>query len=67
MLKGSEDGIVTEDVYLFEAVPLILKLRDRGTKIGQGDPTSIRNVDWEEARLMLTEDQQTLIRIFSNT
>ena len=67
VLKGSEDGIVTEDVYLFEAVPLILKLRDRGTKIGQGDPTSIRNVDWEEARLMLTEDQQALIRIFSNT
>ena len=65
VLTGSENKIVTEDVCLFEAIPLILKLRARGTSIGQGDPTSIRNEDWEEARLMLTEDQKKQIRFFS--
>ena len=70
VLTGSKDEaaskIITENVFLFEAVSFVLKLRERGTTIGRGDPTSTRNEDWRAARLRLTEEQKASLQLFNH-
>ena len=60
-----------DEVFLFEAEPLIDRLRDRGVKIGVA--TSVREEEWESARIYpvssdspldLSQDQQDGIRLF---
>ncbi len=59
------------EVFLFEAGPLIDRLRDRGVKLGVA--TSVRKAEWDAARiypgspnapLTLTGTQQDAIRLF---
>ena len=65
VLTGSEKEFVSEEVYLFDVIPLITKLRVRNQETGLTDPTMMRNQDWDEARVMLTEEQKNQISIFS--
>ena len=60
-----------KEVFLFEAVPLMSRLRAAAVKIG--DATSVRDEAWESARihptspaaaLQLTVAQQTALSIF---
>ena len=44
---------------------LITKLRVRNQETGLVDSTIMRNKDWDEARVMLTEEQKNQISIFS--
>ena len=46
VLTGSENEFVTEEVYLFDVVALITKLRVRNTETGLVDPTTMINEDW---------------------
>ena len=65
VLVGSEKEFVSEEVYLFPIDSLITKLRVRNQETGLADPTMMRNKDWDEARVMLTEEQKNQISIFS--
>ena len=65
VLTGSEKEFVSEEVYLFDVIPLITKLRVRNQETGLADPTMMRNKDWDEARVMLTEEQKNQISVFS--
>ena len=47
--KGQTRPWVIEEVFLFEAKPLLERLKIRGVKIGVA--TSVRKVEWEEARI----------------
>ena len=69
--KGRPRPWVVNDVFLFEAQPLIDRLRDRGVKLGVA--TSVREVEWKAARiypvssgspLTLKQAQQDAIRLF---
>ena len=65
VFTGSENEYVTEEVYLFDVVTLITKLRVRNQDTGLVDPTKMIEKDWEDARVMLTEEQKNQISIFS--
>ena len=65
VFTGSEKEFISEEVYLFEVIPLITKLRVRNQETGLADPTMMRNKDWDEARVMLTEEQKNQISVFS--
>ena len=69
--KGRPRPWGVNEVFLFEAQPLIDRLRDRGVKLGVA--TSVREVEWKAARiypvssgspLTLTQAQQDAIRLF---
>ena len=47
--KGASRSWAVDNVFLFEAKPLIDRLRERGVKIGTA--TSIRSNEWETARI----------------
>lgn len=47
--KGSGRSWAVDSVFLFEAKPLIDRLRERGVKIGTA--TSVRSNEWETARI----------------
>ena len=47
--KGTGRSWAVDNVFLFEAKPLIDRLRERGVKIGTA--TSVRSSEWENARI----------------
>ena len=60
-----------KEVFLFEATPLVARLRRRGVNVGTA--TGVREAEWERARifpaspgapLRLTKDQQAALRRF---
>ena len=66
------EALVIESVYLFEAMPLVQSLEQRGVKIGI--PTSLAKAFWLDAEihpeqhneaLVLTQEQRELLRLFS--
>ena len=74
--KGDARPWGIKEVFLFEARPLIARLRERNVKIGAA--TGVRKDEWERARifpssdgdpfevpkLRISEAQQTLLRLF---
>ena len=65
VFTGSEKEFISEDVYLFDVIPLITKLRVRNQETGLTDLTKMIEKDWEDARVILTEENKNLISIFS--
>ena len=47
--KGSSRSWAVDNVFLFKAGPLIVRLRERGVKVGTA--TSVRSSEWENARI----------------
>ena len=72
--KGSSRSWTVDNVFLFEAKPLIERLRERGVKIGTA--TSVRSNEWEAARIYpvgadkspvtITKTQQEQIGMFGS-
>ena len=72
--KGSTRPWVINEIFLFEAKPLIARLKKRGIKIGTA--TSVREIEWKDAQiypessnspLKLTKAQKSNIRLFEAT
>ena len=72
--RGTSRSWAVDNVFLFEAKPLIDRLRERGVKIGTA--TSVRNDEWERARIYpvgadkspvtITKTQQEQIGMFGS-
>ena len=72
--KGSTRPWVINEIFLFEAKPLIARLKKRGIKTGTA--TSVREIEWKDAQiypessnspLKLTKAQKSNIRLFEAT
>lgn len=70
---GGTRPLAIDEVFLFDAPALVLRLQDRGVKIG--DATSLRLQDWKQAQiwppstepppLIVRPRQQDLLRLFA--
>ena len=69
--KGSTRPWCIKEVFLFEAAPLVARLLARGVRVGTA--TSVRNEEWDRARiypassgdpLELAKDQMDALRLF---
>ena len=72
--RGTTQPWTIEQVFLFEAVPLVEKLRERGIRIGVA--TSVRRHLWDDAEvypspnnpaLRLTPEQISMIEMFGDS
>lgn len=58
--QGGTRPLVIEEVFLFDGPGLVSRLQERGVRIGVA--TSVRNDEWEQARVWpLTADQPSQI------
>ena len=70
-MKGVSRPLTIDSIYIFDESALMGKLLARGVKIGE--PTSLRNEDWDEAELYprsrspvyrLIDDQRRMLKLF---